>query len=217
MASDDDSRHDPLGDVINLFAAPIASGVRSFEQLRRGVEELFRTIENLNSTMENLNEAAARVNRLMGDIEEPIRAMIPQLTRTVRTADDVLNVVSGPAKKVAPNLERISETLTSPAFTSLPTQLGEFMTVMGDVSKRLGPLTQFAESAGGLFGLRFPGMGAPKESSSDVPATPPATPSKQPVTNKSSTAKKSPAKKAPAKKAAAKKAAPKRSTAPKPR
>ena len=38
--------------------------------------------------MENLNETAARVNRLLNDFEEPIRAMLPQLTRTVKMADE---------------------------------------------------------------------------------------------------------------------------------
>ena len=48
-----------------------------------------RGLENFNTTMANLNETAARVNRLLNDFEEPIRAMLPQLTRTVKMADDL--------------------------------------------------------------------------------------------------------------------------------
>ncbi len=77
----DEPRHDGLADVINLLAAPIAGGIRTVEQIKRGVDEMFRAVDNLNRTMENLNEAAARVNRLLGEIEEPVRAMMPQLTR----------------------------------------------------------------------------------------------------------------------------------------
>ena len=157
MGDNDQQRHDPLGDVINLFAAPIAGGIRSVEQFRRGIDELFRTIDNLNNTLETINEAAARVNRFMSDIEEPVRAILPQLTRTVQAADELMEVVSGPARRITPNLVQIVDTLGSPAFTTLPTQLGEFMKVMGDVSRRLGPLAQFAESAGGMFGFRIPG------------------------------------------------------------
>ena len=152
------SDHDPLGDVINLFAAPIAGGIRSVEQFRRGVDELFRTIDNLNTTLETINEAAARVNRFMADVEEPVRAILPQLTRTVQAADELMEVVGGPARRIAPNLVQIVDTLGSPAFTTLPNQLSEFMKVMGDVSRRLGPLAQFAESAGGMFGFRLPGI-----------------------------------------------------------
>ncbi len=78
----DEPRHDGLADVINLLAAPIAGGIRTVEQFKRGVDEMFRAIDNLNRTMENLNEAATRVNRLLGEIEEPVRAMMPQLTRS---------------------------------------------------------------------------------------------------------------------------------------
>jgi hypothetical protein len=86
-----------------------------------------------------------------------VRAILPQLTRTVQAADELMQVVGGPARRIAPNLVPIVDTLGSPAFTTLPTQLAEFMRVMGDVSRRLGPLAQFAESAGGMFGFRMPG------------------------------------------------------------
>ncbi len=150
-------RSDPLADVITLLAAPIASGIRTFEQFRRGVDELFRAVDNVNTTMENLNEAASRMNRLLADVEEPVRAMVPQLTRTVHAADEVLQHVQGPVARVAPNIGRIADTLTSPAFVGLPNQIEEFVSLLGDVTKRLGPLTQFAESAGGLFGIRRSG------------------------------------------------------------
>jgi ABC-type transporter Mla subunit MlaD len=172
-----DDRPDPLGDVITLLAAPIAGGLRSIEQAKRGVDELFRAVENLNRTMENLNAAAERINRFMADVEEPVRVMLPQLTRTVKAADEMMEIVGGPAKRVAPNMARIAETLTSPTFTALPNQLNEFMTVMSDMSRRLGPLAQFAESAGGMFGLRFPGMPGRQEPPVDAPPSRPAAPS----------------------------------------
>ena len=190
-----DDRPDPLGDVINLLAAPIAGGLRSIEQVKRGTEELFRAIENLNRTMENLNEAAERINRFMADVEEPVRAMLPQLTRTVRAADELMEAVGAPAKRVAPNLGRIAETLGSPTFTTLPTQLNEFMGVMSEMSRRLGPLAQFAESAGGMFGLRLPGMGGGRAPEPTPPAPAAPAPAKRPVAK----AKQAPTTKAPAK------------------
>jgi ABC-type transporter Mla subunit MlaD len=168
----DSSRTDPLGDVINLVAAPLASAMRTVEQYRRGVDEMFRAIDNLNTTLENLNEAAGRLNRLMGDVEEPVRMMIPQLTRTVKAADEMMSALSGPAAKVAPSVERIADTLGSPAFTALPHRLEEFVSTFSELSRRLTPLTQLAESAGGMFGVRLPGFPArPPE-----PAAPPPEP-----------------------------------------
>jgi hypothetical protein len=154
-----DDRSDPFSDVINLFAAPLAGTIRSFEQFRRGVDEFLRGVENFNRTMENLNETAERINVLLGEVEEPIKAAIPQVTRAVKAADDMMQVVSGPAIAVAPGLTRLAEMLSTPGFNQLPAQLSQFTDVMADMSKRLGPLTQFAESAGGLFGgFRLPGM-----------------------------------------------------------
>ena len=70
----DDERSDPLAEVINLLAAPIASGLRSVEQMKRGVDEMWRAVENLNRTMETLNDTAERVNALLAEVEEPINA-----------------------------------------------------------------------------------------------------------------------------------------------
>src|SRR6187402_2733802 len=164
-----DERSDPLSDVLNIFAAPLAGTIRSFDQFRKGVDEFLRGVENFNRTMETLNETAQRINVLLGEVEEPIKAAIPQVTRAVKAADDMMQVVSGPAIAVAPGLTRLAEMLSTPGFNQLPAQLGQFTDVMTEMSKRLGPLTQFAESAGGLFGgLRLPGM----TQSRPTPSTP---------------------------------------------
>ena len=63
------------------------------------------------------------MNRFMADVEEPVRTILPQLTRTVQAADELMAVVGGPARRIAPNLVQIVDTLGSPAFTTLPTQL----------------------------------------------------------------------------------------------
>ena len=225
----DDSRHDPLADVINVLAAPIAGGLRSVEQFQRGIGELFRAVENLNRTLENLNETATRVNRLVGDIEEPIRAMMPQVTRTIQAADEITRVMQGPVRVAAPNIEKIVETLSSPGFSTLPHQLGEFMESIGEVSKRLAPLTQFAENAGGLFGgVKLPGVGGAPKPAPTPPAAPATTPTPSTTSSprttaakktsaKKSTAKTSTAKKTGAKKTATKKTAAKKTTAKKAR
>ena len=191
---------DPLSQMFNLFAAPLAGTIQSFEQFRKGVDEFLRGVENFNRTMENLNETTERINRLVADVEGPIRAAVPQMTRTVKAADDMMQVVSGPAMAAAPGLDRLAKTLTTPAFTQLPDQLAQFSTILGDIQTRLGPLTQLAESAGGLFGgFRFPGVaGAAKPAPDATAATTPA-----PV--RRTVAKKAAPKKAAPKKAASKK------------
>lgn len=166
--TDDSTRHDGLADVINLIAAPIAGGIRTVEQLRRGVDEMFRAVDNLNRTMENLNEAATRINRFLGDVEEPVRALIPQITRTVQAAEQITSMIEGPVRATAPNVEKIVNALSSPGFLALPTQVGELM-------QRLAPLTALAENAGGLFGgFRLPGMPKAPSAASSAPSAPTA-------------------------------------------
>jgi ABC-type transporter Mla subunit MlaD len=226
-----DDRPDPLADLFTLFATPLSGTVRSIEQFRKGVDEFLRGVENFNRAMENLNETTERINSLVADVEQPLRAAIPQVTRTVKAADDMMQVVSGPAMAVAPGLSRLAETLSTPAFAQLPNQIGTFSDVLAEVSKRLGPLAQFAESAGGLFGgFRIPGgrpassapsitpepvaePEAPRPAIRTVPTVPAKPRPEQHAATKTSTAKKSTSKKSTAKKTTAKKSAGKKQPA----
>ena len=202
-----DDRPDPLADLFTLFAAPLSGTVRSIEQFRKGVDEFLKGVENFNRTMQNLNETSERINSLLTEVEQPIRAAIPQVTRTVKAADEMMQVISGPAMAVAPGLNRLAETLSTPAFAGLPAQIGNFSDVLDEVARRLAPLTHLAESAGGLFGgFRIPG------SRPSAPAAPPAVelaPVKKAPARRSAAekpvARKTPAKKQPAKKQSAKK------------
>lgn len=64
-----------VGDLLALLRGidPVSEGVKLAEQGRRTVEALIVALENFGATMDNLNSAAARVNRLLDDVEEPIR------------------------------------------------------------------------------------------------------------------------------------------------
>ena len=227
---------DPLSQMFNLFAAPLAGAVQSFDQFRNGVDQFQRGVENFNRTMENLNETAERMNVLLAEVEEPLRAAVPQVTRTVKAADEMMKVVSGPAMAVAPGLQVLAETLNNPALKQMPNQMAQMNEVLAEVTARLAPLGQLAESAGGLFGgLKLPGFGgSPRptpavldverdedvetdleldletdldEDAEDEPAT-------IRVTRKTTSARKAPArKKIAAKKTAAKKIAAKKTTA----
>ena len=220
-----DDRPDPLADLFTLFASPLSGTVRSIEQFRRGVDEFLKGVENFNRTMQNLNETTERINSLLIDVEQPIRAAIPQVTRTVKAADDMMQVVSGPAMAVAPGLARLADTLSTPAFAQLPHQIGTFSDVLDEVSRRLAPLTQLAESAGGLFGFRIPGsrpmVATPRSPEPEPEPEPhvepePPTAKKAPATQrttKNAAARNQPAKKAPARTSTAKKAPARKSTA----
>jgi hypothetical protein len=168
--------NDPLG-LGELFAMfgqsnPFAGIAKSVGQFQRGVTQFLDSVDRFNQTMDELNGVAKRVNAILDTVEEPIQAFVPQITRTIKTADQLVDVLN-------------------------------------DLSRRLTPLTQLAESAGSMFGLRP--LAALRSGSGHRPEPvpePPAPVKKAPV--KKTQSKKAPAKKASTKKAPAKKAAPRR-------
>ena len=189
----DTGRTDPFADFISLAAGPITAVIRQFDQLRRGAEEMLKGFENFNTTMTTLNETAQRINRLLNDFEEPIRAMLPQITRTIKLADEMSSRLAVPIDQVVPGLSRLANTLDSPVIRTLPTDLGQFLETINEVGRRMSPLSQMAEQATAMFGFRLPGFGTPSPSRSTPAPAAPAAPSP------------APARKAAAKKAAARK------------
>jgi ABC-type transporter Mla subunit MlaD len=161
-----------LSDLFLLFGNnnPFSGMMRTMTQFQKGVDEFLIAVENMNRTLETLNGTAARVNGLLDTVEEPIKAFVPQVTRTIKTTDKLVEQLSA---------------------VQIHKQVSDMMSVMNELSRRMAPLAQFAESAGGMFGI--PGLRNRPTPVVVAPVQPPAP------------AKKPPAKKAPAKKAAAKK------------
>lgn len=214
--ADQTGRTDPFSDIISLVAGPIAAVIRSFDQLRTGSDELMKGLANFNRTMTTLNDTAERVNGLLNDIEQPVRAIVPQVTRTVKFADDFSSRLSGPLEQVIPGLVKLSATLNSPVISALPNELTGFVDAINDLVRRLSPLGQIAESAGGLFGLRLPGMsrGASTPAAPPPPVVvPPAPVAEHPAAKKSAARKTAVKQAAPAKKVAAQKSAARKSGA----
>lgn len=192
-----------LGDLLALFGGvnPFASVGKTIDQFKRGVNDFLAGVETFKAAMESLNGVTNRVNRLLDDVEEPVRALMPQITRSIKTADAVISQLSGPAERIAPGLSRLAETLSSPGLLNLPREIASFIETIGDLAMRLQPLTQIAESAGSLFGLR---PLAALRGGSSKPHEPAPAPKKSGT--KKTTAKSSVSKKAPTKGSAAKKA-----------
>jgi ABC-type transporter Mla subunit MlaD len=212
-----------IGDLFGLFGGsnPFGAVTKSIGQFQRGVSDFLCAVENFNKTMEQMHIVAVRVNSLLDTVEEPIRAFVPQVSKTIKTADSMVEQLAGPIERVAPGLARLADVLAAPALTSFPTDLTDFMGVLSDLAHRLQPLGQIAESAGSLFGLRAltsPRPSAPVTTTATegpkppIAAMPPAAAAKM-APPKKTPAKKTPAKKAPAKKAAAQKAPAKKAAA----
>ena len=177
-----------FGDLAALFGNNPFSGLtKSFQQFQRGTEQLMTTMENLNETLEQLNEVSVRITRMLDLLEEPARVLIPQVTRTMRAADDLVERMSAPIEKVVPGLTRLADALSTPALSSMPTDLNDFLGTLRDLSKRLQPLGQMAEAAGGMFSRSPFAAFLPNQGRTDaapaatVAARPPAEPTPPPA------------------------------------
>ncbi|MEZ5216927.1 MAG: hypothetical protein R2715_10170 [Ilumatobacteraceae bacterium] len=209
-----------LGDLLGMFggANPVSAVQKTVEQFRKGVDDLLRAVEVFTDTMDTLNGVAQRVNRLMDDVEEPVRAMVPTVAATVRRAESMVGQLTDPIDRITPLLGNMADVLDTPRLLDLPGEAERFVEMLGDVSNRLAPFGQLLENAGGLLrrsplrsvlGLGLLGQQLPEL----VEATPEPNPPVTPTPAKKVPAKKAAAKKAPAKKAAAKKAPAKKAPA----
>lgn len=149
-----------LDDLLALVGLPnpLAGVGRTLDQFRRGTDELLTTMARFNETLDQLNGVARRVNGFLDDIEEPVKAAMPQVTRTVKAADVITQQLVTPIERLAPGLARLAEALAHPSINRLPAELVSVTDSLGELVRRLSPLTQMAESAGSLLGLR--GLGA---------------------------------------------------------
>ena len=171
-----------FGDLVALFGTNPFSGItKSFQQFQRGTEQLMTTMDNLNATLEQLNEVSIRITRMLDLFEEPARLLIPQVTRTIKAADSLVERLNAPIESVAPGLARLAEALQTPALNTLPKDLNDFLGTLRDLGRRLQPLGQMAESAGSMFSRSPFAAFLPTTGRSDAPATPPTATAPEPT------------------------------------
>jgi ABC-type transporter Mla subunit MlaD len=204
-----------IGDLFRLFGGsnPFAAISKSISQFQRGVSDFLSAVENFNKTMQQLHGTAARINDLLDTVDEPIRAFVPQIAKTIRAADAMVDQLSGPIERVAPGLSKLADILANPALTSMPAELNQLMGVLGELAHRLQPLGQIAESAGALFGLRQLTSGGRPPAAQPAPPPPPPPPARKGAAKKAPT----PAKATTKKQSAAKKPGTRSSAGPKKR
>ena len=72
-----------ISDLLGLFGGANPFGVitKSIGQFQRGVSDFLSAVENFNKTMEQMHGVAERVNGLLDTVEEPIKTLVPQITR----------------------------------------------------------------------------------------------------------------------------------------
>ena len=107
-----------VNDLFSLLSEfnPVTSGAKAVDQAKRTVESLISAMEMFVQSMDNMNQVASRVNRLLDDIEGPMRQVMPHV-----------NGAMGAVNKLAD---------MSGALTELSKRLGPLMAFMPQGSKQ---------------------------------------------------------------------------------
>ncbi len=143
MADEQNNAHSSIpgvGDILALLAGanPVMAMGKVVEVVAQVTGEIVKSVATFNDTMSEMNRVAHRVNNLLDDIEGPLREMVPLVQTSVKQARGTLKKVDGVIAQVG----------------SLPADVAKAVSTLGDLAGRLSPLTQFAEMAGGMFGMK---------------------------------------------------------------
>ena len=177
MATNDDF------DLSSLFQGPgaVISGVLGVaENARKTVGGVMETIASLQRAAVAVEQLVSRMNRLVDDLEMPMRALMPELEKSVARMQRLSAAMEGPLDRLLPSLEAAVDTFDRVALSQLPDSVEEarqqmqaLIDMFGDIPRRLAQLS----GRTGLAAL-FPisGLGSSRPASSPRVVTLAATP-----------------------------------------
>lgn len=130
----------PLVDVLSLLGGvnPIMVAGKVLETVVTMSSEMVQTFSTFNDTMLEMNRMVHRVNSLLDEIEGPVRQVVPLMEISLKQAKGTMKTIDAVLGQVG----------------SLPADVAKAVSTLGDLASRLGPLAQFAEAAGGMFGIK---------------------------------------------------------------
>ena len=129
-----------VADLFSLLTGvnPMNAAGKVFETVVTVSAEMIQTVATFNDTMLEMNRMVHRMNSLLDEIEGPVRQAVPLMEASLSQA-------KGTMKKVDAVIGQIG---------SLPSDVAKAVSTLGELATRLGPLAQFAETAGGIFGIK---------------------------------------------------------------
>jgi len=129
-----------MNDLLGLLggASPVMAIGRMVETVMQVTGDIVQSIGTFNDTMTELNKVARRVNALLDQIEGPVAEIVPLVQASAKQAKSTLKKVDGVIDQIG----------------TLPADVTKAVSTLGDLAGRLGPLAQFAEVAGGMFGMK---------------------------------------------------------------
>lgn len=88
---------DALGELVKSLGLdnPLATSAKAIDQARRSVDAVIASLELFVQSMDNINQVAARMNRLLDDIEGPLRQSIPHVSGALSALQRLSEATSG--------------------------------------------------------------------------------------------------------------------------
>jgi hypothetical protein len=159
MAEDDR----PDFDLFTLLQGPatMMNGMKGLaDNGRKAISGLFDTISSLQRAAAALEQLAARVDRLVTDLEAPLRLLTPELEKAANRVLRVAELVEGPIDRLLPGLEQAVGTFERLSVNQLPdnldalrSQVTTVIEVFAELPRKLGSLGGF-----GAVAQLFPGL-----------------------------------------------------------
>ena len=177
MATNDDF------DLSSLFQGPgaVLSGVLGVaDNARKTVGGVMETIASLQRAAVAVEQLVGRMNRLVDDLEMPMRALMPELEKSVARMQRLSAAMEGPLDRLLPSLEAAVGTFDRVALSQLPDSVDEARQQMQALIEMFGEIPRRLAQLSGRTGLAalFPvgGLGTSRTASSTRVVTVPSTP-----------------------------------------
>jgi ABC-type transporter Mla subunit MlaD len=115
-----------INDLFSMLSDfnPVTSGAKAVDQAKRTVESLISALELFVQSMDNMNQVASRVNRLLDDIEGPMRQVMPHVNGAMGAVNKLADMSGaltelskrlGPLMAFMPQGSQPKETTSPPA------------------------------------------------------------------------------------------------------
>ncbi len=209
-------------DLASLFQGPgaVLAGVLGVaDNARKTVGGVMETIASLQRAAVAVEALVTRMNRLVDDLEMPLRALTPEVEKTIARMQRVSAALEGPVDRLIPGLEAAVGVFDRVALSQLPEtvdearqQLQTLLDLFSELPRRLGLLG----GRSGLASLLPMNLLGDNRSSSSRPASNEPRQVAAPARRKGAAAGAAAVGKAPANRAALKKTAVKEATTKRP-
>ncbi len=153
-------------DMTQLLAAPVQliglmmSGMEATKQTLTAAVE---TVGSLQRSAAGLEELIERLNAIVNVVEAPARALAPEMERFAIRLHDIGEALDGPLETILPGVQRVATMFERAPLEQLPETLTQFndqlqkiVGGMGDLPRRLGPLSDLLGGAASMFGIGRP-------------------------------------------------------------